>query len=67
MFTGNKRFQFRITEIIQNYIDESTGNSLDRLSGEKAFGQPLVGFSSGADPLYEEYRKGYECIYQEKV
>jgi epoxyqueuosine reductase QueG len=34
----------------------SAENTMQNKANEKAFGEPLVGFSSGADPLYEAYK-----------
>ena len=44
-----------ITAIIEDFVATSMANSLDGSSGERAFASPLVGFSSGADSLYDEY------------
>jgi epoxyqueuosine reductase QueG len=48
-----------ITTIIQNFIEHSPENTLQNQNNEKAWGNPLLGFSRGDDPLYEEYKK---CI-----
>jgi ferredoxin len=52
-----------ITKIIEKYVAEAPENSLGLPTGEKAFDSPLVGFSSGADPLYEEFRKHIGNFY----
>ena len=44
-----------ITAIINNFVASSRENTLNTPTGEKAFDPPLVGFSSGSDPLYDEY------------
>ncbi len=44
-----------ITELIRDFAETSEENTLNAPNGEKAFDAPLVGFSSGADPLYDEY------------
>lgn len=44
-----------LTATISTFVASSTENRLDMASGEPAFDAPLIGFSSGADPLYEEY------------
>ena len=46
-----------LTTIIQNFIDRSPENSLGNQPNEKAWEHPLVGFSSGDDPLYEAYKE----------
>ena len=42
--------------MIRDFVNESPENSLRNEAGEKAWGDPLVGFSSGADPLYSFYK-----------
>ena len=46
-----------ITTIIQDFIDHSPENTLQNQTNEKAFENPLVGFSKGDDPLYESYKE----------
>jgi len=46
-----------VTTIIQNFIDYSPENTLKNSSNEKAWENPLVGFSRGNDSLYEEYKE----------
>ena len=46
-----------VTAIIQDFIRESPLNSLRNAANEKAWGEPLVGFSRGDDPLYLEYKQ----------
>ena len=46
-----------ITTLIENFIERSPENTLQNPAQEKAFENPLVGFSSGADPLYLEYKE----------
>lgn len=43
--------------IIQKFIRNSPENTLQNQANEKAFEKVLIGFSSGADPLYEEYNE----------
>ena len=45
-----------IEGIIKDFIDNSPENTLKKWDNEKAFGTPLVGFSRGDDPLYEDYK-----------
>jgi epoxyqueuosine reductase QueG len=45
-----------IERLIRDFIDHSPENTLQNAANEKAFDTPLVGFSSGADPLYETYK-----------
>jgi epoxyqueuosine reductase len=42
--------------MIRDFVNESPENSLMNEAGEKAWGDPLVGFSSGADSLYSFYK-----------
>lgn len=43
---------FWLQSSIKNYCSNSPENSIHMAPGEKVWGEPLVGFSSGADPLY---------------
>ena len=45
-----------ITTVIQSFCD-GPQNTLQDAANEKAWGTPLVGFCSGADPLYEQYKE----------
>jgi epoxyqueuosine reductase len=45
-----------LTEIISAFVGNSPENSLKMEPDEKAFDEVLVGFSSGADPLFEAYK-----------
>jgi epoxyqueuosine reductase len=44
-----------ITAVIKEIVATSEENTLNLPTGEKAFDAPLVGFSNGADPLFEQY------------
>jgi len=44
-----------IEKLIAEFVDKSPENRLGPDKSEKAFDAPLVGFSSGADSLYDEY------------
>lgn len=46
-----------VEEIIKDLVNESPENTLRNEANEKAWGDPLVGFSSGADPLYDFYKE----------
>jgi epoxyqueuosine reductase QueG len=52
-----------IIRIIEAFADDSPENRLGGPSEEPAFGRPLVGFSSGADPLYAEYVRHIGAFY----
>jgi epoxyqueuosine reductase len=45
-----------IEEIIRDFIDHSSENTLKNKGNDRAFETPLVGFSQGDDPLYEAYK-----------
>jgi epoxyqueuosine reductase QueG len=45
-----------LTDRIERFVLESADNNLADGSGEPAWARPLVGFSSGADPLYRQYK-----------
>ncbi len=46
-----------LAESIRRFVADSQHNSLGLATWEPAFDTPLVGFSSGADPLYLEFRR----------
>jgi epoxyqueuosine reductase len=46
-----------VTAVIQDFVRESPENTLRNPANEKAWGEPLVGFSRGDDPLYEKYKE----------
>jgi epoxyqueuosine reductase QueG len=43
--------------IIKDFINNSPENTLKNPAGEKAWNDPLVGFSGGEDPIYKEYKE----------
>jgi epoxyqueuosine reductase len=45
-----------LESIVQDFVDTSPENTLKNSENEKAWADPLVGFSRGDDPLYEEYK-----------
>ncbi len=45
-----------ITKIVSQFVEHSPENSLKMQPDEKAFDEVLVGFSSGADPIFEAYK-----------
>ena len=55
-----------IEERIIKYVNESAENSL-KLIDEKAWGEPIVGFSSGADDLYWHFKKDIGDFYWEPI
>lgn len=46
-----------IENVILDFIDNSPENTLQGSFQEKAFENPLIGFASGDDPLYESYKE----------
>jgi epoxyqueuosine reductase QueG len=46
-----------IEEVIKEFIEHSPENTLQGAFQEKAFENPLVGFSRGDDPIYESYKE----------
>jgi epoxyqueuosine reductase len=46
-----------VETLIKDFINKSSANTLKNPANEKAWADPLVGFSSGADPLYKEYKR----------
>jgi epoxyqueuosine reductase len=45
-----------VSEFIEKFVKNSADNSLRMDPDEKAWDEVLIGFSSGADPLYEAYK-----------
>jgi len=46
-----------IRNAAETFIDSSPENTLENPAGEKAFDKPLVGFASGDDPIFEDYKE----------
>ncbi|MFH1137280.1 MAG: epoxyqueuosine reductase [Pseudomonadota bacterium] len=46
-----------IENLIEEFILNSPANTLKAFNEEKAFDQPLIGFSQGDDPIYESYKE----------
>lgn len=47
----------RIKEIIREFIDSSPLNTMEDGTGEPAWDQALVGFASGTDQLWQQYKE----------
>ena len=45
-----------VVNLIKDFTANSPHNSLRNEAGEKAWDEPLVGFSRGDDPLYDEFK-----------
>ncbi len=52
-----------ITSIIKQFIADSPENTLEDEKNEKAWSEPIVGFSNGGDPLYQFYRDDIGQFY----
>lgn len=52
-----------IETVIKQFVNESPENSLKNNDNEKAWAEPMVGYSSGADPLYQFYKKDIGEFY----
>jgi len=48
---------------IKDFINKSPENTLQNEENEKAWADPLVGFSRGDDPLYQEYKEKIGAFY----
>ena len=46
-----------IENVIRDFIEQSPENTLEKPFNEKAFENPLVGFSRGDDPIFETYKQ----------
>jgi epoxyqueuosine reductase len=52
-----------ITSLIVDYTAKSPNNSIKNAANEKAWDEPLVGFSRGDDPLYQFYMEDIGSFY----
>jgi hypothetical protein len=52
-----------IKRVIKDFVEKSPLNDMGFAAREKIFATPLVGFSSGADPLYKEYKAHIGSFY----
>jgi len=46
-----------ITSLIADYVAKSTSNSIRNAENEKAWAEPLVGFSRGDDSIFQDYKE----------
>ena len=46
-----------ITGLVDRFLTESPLNNLQNKDGAPAWDEALVGFASGADPLFQEYKE----------
>jgi len=46
-----------IESMIKGFINNTNENSLKNISNDKAWDDPIVGFSRGDDPIYENYKR----------
>ncbi len=46
-----------LSSMIKDHVDHSPQNSLQNKTNEKAFAEPLIGFCSGNDPLFDDYKQ----------
>jgi epoxyqueuosine reductase len=52
-----------IEGLIKDFVNNSPLNSLGNETGDKAWDEPLVGFSGGDDPLYDEFKRHIGDFY----
>ena len=52
-----------LAQEIKRLVSQSPENSIKNLANDKAWDDPLIGFSSGDDPLYKAYRKSIGTFY----
>jgi hypothetical protein len=60
---GSDKLGAWIISLIEDFIGQSPENTLRNAAQEKAFEDPLVGFSSGAYPLYEKHTKKTAAVH----
>jgi epoxyqueuosine reductase len=58
--TGSEQIQNPgqwIETVIKDFINQSPENTMKNAENEKAWADPLVGFSGGDDPLYQDFKE----------
>ena len=60
---GSKEPAEWLETTIKNFINESPENTLQNEENERAWADPLVGYSRGDDPLYQEYKEKIGAFY----
>lgn len=63
MYKKNNEIANWITDAIISFSATSPENSLQNSTGEKAWDEPLVGFSQGNDPLYQQIQNHIGDFY----
>ncbi|MHA2297707.1 MAG: epoxyqueuosine reductase [Candidatus Hodarchaeales archaeon] len=63
METNIKNNDIWVESIIKNFLNESPLNTLKNESNERAWAEPIVGFSNGADILYQFYKEDIGDFY----
>jgi epoxyqueuosine reductase QueG len=61
--TVQENFGTWIEMTIREFIDTSPENTLCNKENDRAWADPLVGFSNGADPLYQEFKRHIGTFY----
>lgn len=46
-----------VTGLINDFIDQSPTNNLENEAGNRAWDQFLIGFASGVDPIWQQYKE----------
>jgi epoxyqueuosine reductase QueG len=46
-----------ISDLVKEHVRQSPENSLQNKTNDKAFGEPLIGFAGGNDPLFDDYKQ----------
>jgi epoxyqueuosine reductase len=62
-FNGIKNPADWLETTIKDFINKSPENTLQNRENEKAWADPLIGFSRGDDPLYQEYKEKIGNFY----
>jgi hypothetical protein len=60
---GIKNLAEWLETTIKDFISKSPENTLQNRDSEKAWADPLVGFSRGDDPLYQDYKQKIGAFY----
>ncbi len=60
---GNNELAAWIETIVKDFIARSPKNTLKDIAAHRAWAEPVVGFSNGADPLYGFYKENIGDFY----
>lgn len=63
MITAKENLAAWIKTTIENFLSDPAENTLQDKTNERAWAKPLIGFSNGADPLFQFYKEDIGEFY----